>query len=394
MAANDAPDNDHDFQNKGISNFSSAVSTANPATPSTSGNPQHGRDYTLDPDAVVFTNTLSNPGTTDLSDVLLQPINPSFGGFGAGGGADDDTRLPNNTKVTINLGGQQAVYTYTRTNSTDGKFTLDAPVQPAGGNPGIPSEAITIPTLPAGVPLNYTVTIDLPPGTELSTDLDYGFAVPIIAFVDGDDDGTPDSNENSNYTINQVYTGFVKITKDVDVFEPDGTTPRTGDPLPGDILQYTVNYRNISEPQVGTGNNLVLEGSSVTIDENGTLDAVEDITQPANNWALDNNIDGDLDTINIQGTATDNSANSVITYYTGATDPDEDTDFHSVGTLIPAGTTDPGETVTGYRVAVPLVSPSEDAFKFIFRRKVDEYDGLAQDIETLPANFDSTPFDP
>jgi len=365
------PDNNHDFQNKGISNFASANG---------GNNPQQGENQTLNPDAVVFTNTLSNPGTTDLEDVLLQPINPSFDGFGG-----TDTDLPATTKVTINLGTQQAIYTYTD-NGGVLSFVLD------GNTTANPSQPIIIPTLAAGVPLDYTVTIDLPGTTGLSTDLDRGFPVPLIAFVDGDANGTPDPLENSNYTVNQVYTGFIKIEKQVkvvrdgvDVAGMNYNDPNTDKlPLPGDVLVYRVNYRNISEPQVGTGNNLVLEGTDVMIDENGTLDGITLVTD-GNNWGLDNNGDLDLDTINVQGTATDSSANSTITYYTGASDA-ASTDVYSVDTLTSAGTTDPGETVTGYRVVVPSVAPTavDSPFQFIFQRKVDEYDGLAQDIDNLP----------
>ena len=351
------PDNNHDFQNKGISNFADA---------NDANRPQHEEGHTLDPEPVVFDNTLSNPGTTDLTDVLLQPINPSFDGFGG-----TDTDLPEGTKVTINLGTQQAIYTYTD-NGGNLSFVLDT------NTAENPSQPIRIPTLAAAVPLDYQVTVDLPPNTRLSTDNDVnrGYPVPIIVFQDGDDDGTPDTGENRNFTVNQVYTGFIRIGKEVAVFQPDGTTPRVGDPLPGDILLYTVNYRNISEPQAGTGNNLILNGIDVMIDDNGTTDGITLVTD-GNNWALDNNGDDDLDTINVQNSATDSNGGT-ITFYTGASD-EASTDLYSVDTLTPAGTTDPGDTVTGYRSTIPLLAPSGDLSTFTFRRKVDEFDGLPQE---------------
>ena len=351
------PDNNHDFQNKGISNFAEANG---------GDRPQHEERHTLDPEPVVFDNTLSNPGTTPLDDVLLLPVNPSFDSLG---GTDD--HLPAETKVTINLGTQQAIYTYTD-NGGNLSFILD------GNTPENRSQLITIPTLAAGVPLDYTVTVDLPDGTRLSTDNDInrGFPVPIIVFADEDNDGTIDAGENRNFTVNQVYTGFIRIGKEVAVFEPDGTTPRTGDPLPGDILLYTVNYRNISEPQTGTGNNLILNGIDVMIDDNGTTDGITLVTD-GNNWALDNNDDDDLDTINVQNSATDSNGGT-ITYYTGASDA-ASTDLYSVDTLTSAGTTDPGDTVTGYRTTIPLLAPSADLSTFTFRRKVDEFDGLPQE---------------
>ena len=352
------PDNNHDFQNQGISNFAEA----------NGGNrPQHDEGHTLDPDPVEFENTLSNPGTTALSEVLLQPINPAFDNLGG-----TDEHLPADTKVTIKLGTQQAIYTYTDDGNGALSFILD------GNTAGAPSQPIRIPTLAADVPLDYTVTVDLPAGTGLSTDnsVDHGFPVPIIAFVDADDDGTPDVGENRNFTVNQVYTGFIRIEKEVTVFEADGTTARTGDPLPGDILVYTVNYRNISEPQAGTGNNVILNGINVMIDENGTTDNITTVTD-GNNWALDNNGDDDIDTINVQNSASDSNGGE-ITYYTGTSD-DSAINNYSVDSLIPAGTTDPGDTVTGYRTLIELLPPSADDSTFIFRRKVDEFDGLAQE---------------
>jgi hypothetical protein len=365
-------DNNHDFQNKGISNFASATCTPS----SVSGNPQTGKGCKLNPNAVEFTNTLSNPGTSDLTDVLLQPINPSFDGFG---GTDAD--LPEGTKVTINLGGLQAIYTYTKAGAVY-SFVLDA------STPSAPSQPIKIPTLKAGVPLDYKVTVDLPANTLLSTDIGHGFAVPIIAFIDGDADGTPDTGENSNYTVNQVYTGFIKVTKQVKVLDPSGTV-RTGmdytnpdtakKPLPGDTLVYRINYRNISEAQVGNGSNLVLNGKNVMIDENGTQAKITGMELTGNNWGLDNNLDLDLDTINVQGTAKDSNSNSIITYYTG-TSPATATSKYSVDSLTSAGTTDPGDTVTGYRSTIPTLAPDANDSTFEFQRKVDEYDGLAQDI--------------
>jgi hypothetical protein len=374
---NKGPNNNHDFQNKGISNFASAACTPL----SVSGNPQSGQGCTLNPNSVEFTNTLSNPGTVYLTNVLLQPIKPSFNGFG---GTDAD--LPEGTKVKINLGGQQAIYTYTKAGSGASatySFVLDA------NTTANPSQPISIPTLAADVPLDYKVTIDLPAGTPLSTDVGHGFAVPIIAFIDADSDGTPDAGENSNYTVNQVYTDFIKVTKQVKVMRNGADVPGMGyanpdtakKPLPGDVLVYRVNYRNISEPQVGTGTNLVLNGKDVMIDENGTQANIAGMTATGNNWGLDNNTDGDLDTINVQNTATDSNSNSSITYWTG-TSPTAATSKYKVDSLTPAGTTDPGDTVTGYRSTIPTLAPSATDSNFEFQRKVDEYDGLAQ--EGLP----------
>jgi hypothetical protein len=367
------PDSSHDFQNLGVDNF-----------PTTA---QQNAGVTFDPNKVVFNNTLSNPGSTDLSSVLLQPINPEFDPAFKGTAKDVD--LPLGTTVKLILGTQNATYTYqdnpATASTTDRIFVLTS------GTP------ITIPTLAAGVPLNYKVEVDLPAGTGLSTDnaINGGFPVPIIAFVDSNGNGTPDALDNRNLTVDQVYTGHIKVTKQVRISDPAGvlrpgmnfSDPNSAkQPLPGDILEYRVIYRNISEPQAGSGNNVVLNGVNVMIDEDGTLDAVDGggLNRSGNNWGLDNNADNDIDTINVQNSAADTN-NGTINFFTGnAATP---TPLSSTA----AGTTDPGITVTGYRSTVPLLAPAGaepvadlDIYNdltgdsaFTFKRTVDKFDGLA-----------------
>ncbi|BAZ43351.1 hypothetical protein NIES4102_03510 [Chondrocystis sp. NIES-4102] len=360
------PDNNHDFQNLGVSNFPP--------------NAKHNAGTTFDPNTVVFKNTLSNPGSTDLQNVLLQPINPEFDPVFKGTSLDE--HLPIGTKVTIRYGTQTATYTYQDNTSTTNPTTDRIFVLDSGSTP------ITIPTLAAGVPLNYQVDVNLPTGTGLSTDdtINRGFPVAIIAFIDGNNDGSPQAGENRNLTVNQVYTGFIKVNKQVRVLDSAGnersgmgfTALNTAKlPVPGDILEYRVVYRNISEPQVGNGTNKVLNGVNVMIDEDGTTDG--------NNWGLDNNTDGDLDTINVQNSATDTNAGE-ITFYTGKA---PNASSIPINTLTSAGTTDPGVTVTGYRSMIPLLAPTgaettnltdynaPGDSAFTFRRTVDKFDGLA-----------------
>jgi hypothetical protein len=354
----------------------------------------------FNPNVVVFKNTLSNPGGTNLSNVLLQPINPefnpAFAGTGANGAKDAD--LPIGTTVKITLGTQNATYTYQDNTATTGSNT-DRLFVLTSGTP------ISIPTLAAGVPLDYDVEVDLPGGTRLSTDdaINGGFAVPIVAFVNSDGNGTPDPGDNPNLTVNQVYTGFIKVTKQVRVIDgalstPTNTVTKGGmdfdddntakNPAPGDTLEYRVIYRNISEAQVGNGTNGILNGVDVFINEDGTLDIGDDSTlnRTNNNWGLDNNLDSDLDTINVQNKATDTN-NGTITFYTG-----QSTSSTPLSGLTSAGTTDPGDTVTGYSTKIPLLAPTgaeatqalRDKYNenaggdsaFTFQRKVDEFDGL------------------
>ena len=375
-------DNNHDFQNLGVSDFPDDA--------------KHNAGTTYDPGVVTFTNTLNNPTGNVLSGVLLQPINPEFNnGIFDNGNVDDDT-IPVNTKVRIIRGTQTSVYDYVDDPGNPGNliFLFNGPES---------TSPVVVPDLNPNDSLDYTVEVDLP-NTGLSTDdaINGGFPIPIVAFIDQDTglSGTPDGTDDINLTINQVYTGFVKISKQVRVLQPDGVTPRVGPapgnlgmgfndpdsqktPAPGDILEYRVIYRNISEPQVGSNTNAVLNGVNVLIDENGTIDNF-DGADNGNNWALDNNGDNDLDTINVQSSAEDTNPSSTITFYTG--------EAASIDSMTTLSVED--ETVTGYRSTVTNLAPAgaEDVtdpainnnpnagdFTFTFQRKVDEFDGLAQE---------------
>jgi hypothetical protein len=355
------PDNDHDFQN---------LATLPAGTDPT---PDLGTE--VDPDPVVFDNTLSNPDPTNpLDDVLLQPIQPSF----AGG---DDGDLPDGTTVRIDIivngAPTFAEYTYVDVDPDDaipGIFNI------TDGTP------ILIPTIDPGVELDYTVTVDLPNDTPLSTDqvdpadvnnteLIGGFPVPLIAFVDGDNDGTPDPGETSNITVDQVYTGFLRLVKQSRILQGDGPTVDAPNDdfsvdakpaAPGNIIEYRVVYRNISETQSGSGTNLILNAQNVVITEDGTTG---DATT-ANNWALDlSPADGILDTVNVQNSAATTSAGATINFATGAP-------------AVFGGTIDPGETTTGYRLTVTTVAPTGAAALSEFNVPGD----------TVPTGFESFTF--
>ncbi len=186
---------------------------------------------TLDPQSVGFTNTIKNNGANP-NDITIVPTAPAT-----------FTDLPNNTKVTVSYNSQSAVYTY---NSATGVFTI------ANGN-----TPIKIPAVPAGGIVNYGVEVDLPPATQLSTDIGKGFPVPITAFIDANNSGSP-VGQTQNISIDRVYTGFLKLLKMSRVLQgsapavqgTDGTfsiTPKK--PAPGNIIEYQIQYTNISDAQ-------------------------------------------------------------------------------------------------------------------------------------------------
>lgn len=289
---------------------------------------------TLDPDAVTFDSTVENNGNSP-ADISLVPTPPAIPGD-----------LPPGTEVTITANGETRTYEWNGTEFTIGGTPIDDP-----------TDYITIPNVGVGTPVNYVVEVDLPAGTELSTDIDRGFPVPITAFVD---DATPgvQPGEPQNTTINRVYTGFLTLLKESRILQGTGPavqgtdgTFSTGEkqPAPGNIIEYRITYTNISEPQAGSNTNVILPASNVQIVENGIANG--------NNWALDNDGNSVIDTSNVVGSAT---GTGTIEYFNG--------DPVTSGTDI-TGTT-AATDVTQYINTVPSVQPTVNG-TFIFRRTVN-----------------------
>ncbi len=280
-------DNNNDFTNK------SALIGPNiaPGTP-------------VNPEAISFTNTVVNTGITP-GNIILIPTAPAV-----------TADLPDKSVVTISYKSQSAAYEY---NSATGVFTLTAGTQ------------VSIPEVdaPLNTNANYGVSIDLPAGTPLSTDsfaqgagittIERGFPVPITAVLDVNKDGVIGLpvDEPRNITIDRVYTGFLQLLKKSRILPGTGPAVQGTDgtfsiaaksPAPGNIIEYQITYKNISEAISGTGN-VILNADKVVITEDG-------ITSP-NNWALDSiPTNGVIDTSNVVGSAKDSGA-STITFFNG-----------------------------------------------------------------------------
>jgi hypothetical protein len=302
---------------------------------------------TLDPSSVAFTNTVQNSGT-DPHSISLVPTPPA-----------DLTHLPVNTVVTITHGAESKSYVW---NGTQFLFDADGNPNTTGDQSVIDTiaEYITIPNVAPGTSVNYGAEVNLPPGTPLSTDINRGFPVPITAFID---DGTPglQGTEPLNITINRVYTGYLKLVKESRILQGTGPAVQGSDgtfsidlkkPAPGNIIEYRIRYSNISEAQSGTGN-VILRASNVVITEDGVSNG--------NNWALDNDANGQIDTSNIVGSAQDSGA-ATIQFFNGnpATNPSID----QTGTTVNTDVTKYINTVTGN------VEPGQER-TFIFRRRVN-----------------------
>lgn len=307
----------------------------------------------IDPSPVAFTNTVRNSGT-DPSSISLVPTAPAT-----------PSDLPTNTVVTITYGSESRKYVWDGTNfkfDTDGNPTTTNDQSPIDDK----AEYITIPNVAPGASVNYGVEVNLPPDTPLSTDTGKGFPVPVTAFVD---DATPGlgSETAKNITIDRVYTGFLKMLKESRVLPGTGPAVQGSEgtfsidpkkPAPGNIIEYRITYTNISEAQSGTGN-VILKADKVVIVEDGTLS-----TAPGdgkNNWAKDNDVNGQIDTSNIVGTAKDTGA-STIQFYSGATGTNSAID--QTGTTTDTDVSKYINTVTG------VVQPGEKR-EFTFQRKVN-----------------------
>jgi hypothetical protein len=309
------------------------------AAPAAIGPTSNNDDFTnkaaqlvgADPNPVGFTNTLQNSGASPAAVSLLP-------------GPTTAAALPDGTKVTVSYGGQSATYTYT------------------GGVPALTTGSpVIIPAadLPAGGIANYGVSVDLPTGVAQNTP----FTAPIVAFVDAGLAGL-DGADIQNTTLDRVYVGFMTLAKTARVLSADGSTilvpagtALTGNIPPGSIIEYVVTYKNISEAQAGSGNNSVLDAKDIVVTENGTLGGVT-----GNNWALDNDANGTLDTSNVSGSSQDSSGTGAVTFFSGATGATSTSE--QTGTTAATDVTKYVDTVTG--PIGPGISKT-----FTFRRRIN-----------------------
>jgi hypothetical protein len=263
---------------------------------------------TNDPAVVSFTNTLSNTGNAPATFLVA----PNAIGSILPTGTTTVTITPN--------GGTATTFTW------NGTSWSGTPV-PISVSPG--------------TPVNYTVTVDLPAGSKLSTDLTApgdltnpatttigGYAVPLIAFVDANSNGTPDTGEAQNTTIDRTYLGYVAMYKEAQILDTNGTTvlvPFTTNSatlsaamLKNRIIEYRISYKNISE-STGT-NSVLLTANNFVITEDGTTGS--------NTWALDQNTDGIMDTVHVS------SADPSGTVVTTGTSPNITKYVDTVSSLI------------------------------------------------------------
>ncbi|UBF28134.1 DUF4347 domain-containing protein [Kovacikia minuta CCNUW1] len=303
---------------------------------------------TFDPNLVSFNNTVRNTGGA-TADISLLPTPPT-----------NINDLPAGAIVTLsaNQGATSATYQYTGT-----AFVFTSGTGIVGGNPVSATNPVRIDAVAANGTANYTVNVDLPLGTPLSTDpnIQRGFPVTITAFIDTNGNGLAD-DAATNRTIDRVYTGFLQLTTQSRVIQGNGpavqgsdgtlsTTPKT--PAPGNAIEYVVQYRNISESQPASGNgNVILNAGNVVIVEDGTV--------LPSNWARDNTFDNTIDTSHVLGSV---QGAGTIQYFSG------DPATHVLGAE-QTGTTASSDVTRYVNSLTNSIAPGA-AGTFIFQREVN-----------------------
>lgn len=329
----------------------------------------------FDPAPETFNNTIQNPASSGfISNVTLQPISPTqaestddsalTGQYGA------NSDIPTGTTVTITATDdagvvQSATYTYNGT-------TFDLTGSSTNGTPETAGnfKHVNVGDLNAGQTLNYTTVVDLPDGSAAGTADDVvpndEIPVPILAFADDDPSGSPGYNfatgtpeSTTNITLDRLYTGFMRLTKEVQILDENGVLiqPWTSDQptidgvdvLPNYQIEYRITYENISTNVVGSGNTtLTAFDFEIVEDGNPVVNAGTGEQNVNNNWASF--------TDHEQNTSADQG---IVEYFTNSTD----------GT--PLTTSDPiaGTKVDKYENPVGQVDPGQTG-QFQFRRRI------------------------
>jgi hypothetical protein len=212
---------------------------------------------------VSFSNTVKNEGTTP-TDIYLLPTTTG-------------ATLPTGTVVQITYGSETRTYTYTAAaGATPASYsttdTAKLPIVLLNVAPG------------ATLGTSYGVSVTLPIGTPQLA----GYNAPITAFAGG---ATPVAGQttvatgttvSSNTTIDTVYTGFIDLKKEArilttagdaslsDTAKPYSSGTLTVKPLPGQFIQYRINYKNITNSNGGSGvDNSLLNAGKLKIVEDG-----------------------------------------------------------------------------------------------------------------------------
>jgi hypothetical protein len=235
----------------------------------------------IDPSAIPFSNTFQTAVGSPTGNVDLLPVTPAV-------------PLPTGTKVTISYGSTSKVYEF------DGTKFVDVVNGVATTTAATP---LIVPNVVAGTKVNYGVDVDLPAGTPQLA----GYSVPVTAFVDVNGDGLLGATEPQNQTIDRVYTGYLKLTKEAQITDANGgiveafTAAPTKKAQPGQSIEYKITYTNISEVAPANSGSVTLNAAKIKVTEDGNA--------APNNWAS---------ITTHKATSATDSNNGVITFDAGS----------------------------------------------------------------------------
>ena len=169
------------------------------------------------------------------------------------------------------------VNTVQNTGNADDTFTLTAPTVPAGFTVQVSTDGgTTFTTLSGGgsktlavsfgSSANFITRVTAPSGTAVLQSGGFSTTIRATSGI---------TNTQHNDTLDNLYTGFLKLVKSFTVINATGVGAAT-DAVPGADIEYTITYSNVSVGGGGAGCvNLV--ASSIVISEDGA--------SAPNNWS-------------------------------------------------------------------------------------------------------------
>ena len=207
---------------------------------------------------------------------------------------------------TVGVTSVDFTNTVQNTGNADDTYTLTAPTVPAGFTVQVSTNGGTSFTTVSGggsttlaVPFGSTANIIVRVTTAASNAVlqSGGFSTTIRAT-------SGVSNSQKNDTLDNLYTGFLKLLKSFTVINSTGVGAAT-DPVPGADIEYTVTYSNVSTGGGGAGCvNLVASG--IVISEDGAA--------APNNWAATTTqVTSPAPSDSNGGTITDGNTNGAVT---------------------------------------------------------------------------------
>ncbi|HEX3559237.1 MAG TPA: hypothetical protein VHU19_08530 [Pyrinomonadaceae bacterium] len=196
--------------------------------------------------------------------------------------------------------------TVQNTGNADDTFTLTAPTVPAGFTVQISTNGGTTFTTVSGggsttiavafgASANFITRVTAPAGTAVLQSGGFSTTIRATSGI---------TNTQKNDTLDNLYTGFLKLVKSFTVINGTGVGAAT-DPVPGAAIEYTVTYSNVSVGGGGAGCvNLV--ASSIVISEDGAA--------APNNWAANTTqVTSPAPSDSNGGTITDGNTNGAVT---------------------------------------------------------------------------------